>query len=195
MSAMPVAVVRRRSWMVQPVTPERLSSSSLQRLQLGNLKTLLPVRGRFSKSARVVGDSGTMCGVPREQSCSGEVRVGAARPDVARGSLAAGRVEPSSPNRTGRSAVAPMRRVFGVYDCQYARRRRSETRNRRLGARTSLLEALRKAGVNLHGRRRAGEAEIRADVELDVRKDDPCQCRVEAHLGRLDHGIVVIVRP
>lgn len=57
------------------------------------------------------------------------------------------------------------------------------------------LEALRQTGVNLHGRRYAVEAEIGADVELHVRDDDPCECHIEARLGGLDRGVIVIVRP
>ena len=39
------------------------------------------------------------------------------------------------PNRDGRSTVAPMRRIFGIYDWQRARTQRSNTRGRRLAVR------------------------------------------------------------
>ena len=154
-------------------------------------------------------DDGT---VPREQSCSREICVGAARSDVARGSLAARRIEPSLPNRDGRSTVAHVRRIFGIYDWQRARTQRSNTRGRRLAfrqAKTSdclppwgkfarirfLSEALREAGIDLYRWRHAVEAEIGADVELDIREDDPCQRHVEAHLGCAGNRIIVVVRP
>ena len=57
------------------------------------------------------------------------------------------------------------------------------------------LEALRETGVNLHGWRHAVEAEIGADVELHVRDDDPRERHIEARLGGLDRGVIVIVRP
>ena len=60
-SAMPVATERRISWITQLVTPERLSSSSLQVLHAGDLKTPSPLRGDFSKRARAVGANGTTC--------------------------------------------------------------------------------------------------------------------------------------
>ena len=155
-------------------------------------------------------DDGT---VPREQSCSREIRVGAARSDVARGSLAARRIEPSLPNRDGRSTVAHVRRIFGIYDWQRARTQRSNRRDRRLAVRQAktsdcvppwarklarirfVSEALREAGIDLYRWRHAVEAEIGADVELHVRDDDPRERHIEAHLGGLDHGVIVIVRP
>src|SRR6202043_2470066 len=61
-SAMPVATERRISWITQLDTPERLSSSSLQVLHAGDLKTPSPLRGDFSKRARAVGGNGIIAG-------------------------------------------------------------------------------------------------------------------------------------
>jgi 4-hydroxy-tetrahydrodipicolinate synthase len=106
-----------------------------------------------------------------------------------------------------------LRRIFGIYDWQRARTQRSNRRDRRLAVRQAntsdcvppwarklarirfASEALREAGIDLYRWRYAVEAEIGADVELHVRDDDPRERHIEAHLGGLDRGVIVIVRP
>ena len=71
----------------------------------------LPQRKSLARRSQPA-DDGT---VSREQSCSREIRVGDARSDVARDSLAARRIEPSLPNRDGRSTLLRLCDEYSEY--------------------------------------------------------------------------------